>query len=239
MTCLTLVQTACARLGFLKPAAVVTSVDPQVQQFLALANEEGQSLSEATNWQALRKEGLFTTVAAQQQGTIATIAPGCKFIVNDTIWNRTLRMPVFGPLSPQQWQQQAAMFYQGHWNQFRIFDDTINFIPTPPAGQNCAFEYVSRNWTAAGFESFQDDNDASLLDEKLMVLGVIWRFKQAKGLDFTTDLTKYQRQLTNLIARETPKPILDLGGDIYDGVGIPVGNGVIGSSTGFLPPFFR
>lgn len=218
---------------------MVTSPDLQVQQFLALANEEGQSLSEATNWQVLREEGTFTTVAAQQQGALSTIAPGCKFIVNDTIWNRSLRMPVFGPLSPQSWQQQAALFYQGPWNQYRIFDDTINFLPTPPAGQECAFEYVTKNWTTSGNETFQGDSDAPLLDEAVMVLGLIWRFKQAKGLDFTSDLTKYQRQVDNLIARETPKPVLNMGGDIYDGVGIPVGNGVIGSSTGFLPPIFR
>lgn len=239
MTCLTLVQTATARLGLFTPTAVVTNPDPQVQQFLALANEEGQSLAESTNWQALRKQATFTTVAAEQQGLLSAIAPGCKFIVNDTIWNRSLRMPVFGPLSPQVWQQQAAMFYQGPWNQFRVFGDAINFIPEPPAGQQCAFEYVTRNWTASDAESFQSDADTSLLDEQVMVLGVIWRFKQAKGLDFTSDLTKYQRQVANLLSRETPKPILDLGGDVFDGVGIPAGNGIIGGSTGFLPPIFR
>ena len=239
MTCLTLIQTAMSRLGFQQPTAVVTSPDLQVQQFLALANEEGQALAEATNWQVLRNEATFVTVAAQSQGSLSTIAPGCKFIVNDTIWNRSLRFPVFGPLSPQQWQQQAAMFYQGPWNQFRIFNDTINFIPTPPAGQNCAFEYVTKNWTTSNAETFQSDTDAPLLDEKVMVLGTIWRFKAAKGLDYQGDLTKYQRQVQNLISRETPKPILDLGGDIFDGVGIPVGNGVIGSSTGFMPPIFR
>lgn len=239
MTCLTLVQTAMGRLGFLKPQAVFTSQDLQVQQFLELANEEGQALAEDTNWQVLRKEATFVTVAAQSQGSLTTIAPGCQFIVNDTIWNRSLRFPVFGPLSPQQWQQQAAMFYQGPWNQFRVMNDTINFIPTPPAGQNCAFEYVSRNWTTSNAETFQSDTDASLFDEKLMVLGLIWRFRSAKGLDYQADLTKYQRRMANLRDRETPKPILDMGGDIFDGVGIPVGNGVIGSSTGFLPPIFR
>lgn len=239
MSCLTLIQNACARLGFIKPGAVMTSQDLQIQQLLALANEEGQSLAEATNWQALRAEGTFTTVAAENQGSLSTIAPGCKFIVNDTIWNRSLRMPVFGPLSPQIWQQNAAMFYQGPWNQYRIMDDSIHFIPTPPAGQQCAFEYVSKNWTSTGNDSFTADTDLSLLDEQVMTLGLIWRFKQAKGLDFSSDLTKYQRQLSNLLSRETTKPVLDMGGDVWDGIGVPVGNGVIGSSTGFLPPIFR
>lgn len=236
MTCLTLVQTAYKRLGLSNvPTAVVTSTDPQVAQFLALANEEGQTLSEATNWQALVKQGTFTTLATEIQGQMSTIAPGCKFVTNDTIWNLALRMPVFGPLSPQNWTQQKAMFYQGPWNQYRIFDDQIHFLPTPVAGQACSFEYTTKYWTVAGTsEEFVSDTDSPLLDEKVMVAGLIWRFRQAKGLDFQADLTKYTRLVADLIARETPKPILSLGDaefDMWSRNGTAVVSGVIGGIT--------
>lgn len=239
MTCLSIVQDVCGRLGLIQPTAAITNPDPQIKQLVSLLNEEGKSLAQETNWQALRKQATFTTVAQEQQALLSDIAPGCKFIVNDTIWNRSLRMPVFGPLSPQNWQQQVAMFYKGPWNQFRVFNDAINFIPTPVEGQTCAFEYVTKNWTGSNATTMQSDTDTSLLDEDVLTLGVIWRFRQAKGLDFSADLTKYQRLAANLVARETPKPILNLGGDVFDGIGIPVGNGIIGSNTGFLPPIFR
>jgi hypothetical protein len=238
MTCLTLVQTAYKRLGLPNlPTAVVTSTDPQVAQFLALANEEGQTMAEATNWQALVKTASFTTVNTEIQGLMSTIAPGCKFIVNDTIWNLSLRFPVFGPLSAQRWAQNKAMFYQGPWNQYRVFDDQIHFVPTPPAGQSCTFEYTTKYWTTAGTsEEFVSDTDSSLLDEKVMVLGLIWRFRQAKGLDFQSDLTKYTRLLADYVARETPKPVLDLDSAMFNSSGsFDMGSGVIGSSTGFLP----
>jgi hypothetical protein len=82
----------------------------------------------------------------ETQGALTTIAPGCKFIVNDTIWNRTLRMPVFGPDGAQLWQQQKAMYYAGPWNQYRVRGGNILFVPVPTAGQSCYFEYVSQNW---------------------------------------------------------------------------------------------
>lgn len=216
MSCLTLVQNACMRLGLNKPAAVVTSTDPQVLQFLALANEEGQTLAETTNWQALTVEANFTTVATEVQGLLTTIAPGCKFIVNDTIWNRSLRMPVFGPLVAQTWQQQKAMYLQGPWNQFRLVNGAIKFLPTPVAGQSCYFEYVTKNWTSTGNSNFANDVDTALLDEDVMVMGLIWRFRQAKGLDFQADLTKYQRRVADLVAREAPKPMLDMGDSMND-----------------------
>lgn len=237
MTCLTIVQTACGRLGLNSPTVVISSTDPQTQQMLALLNEEGQTIAETTNWQALVKQGAFTTVATEIQGSLSTIAPGLKFIVNDTIWNLSLRFPVFGPLSPQNWAQQTAMFYQGPWNQFRIFDDQIHFVPTPPAGQSCRFEYITRNWTASGAEEFQSDTDTSLLDEKVMVMGLIWRFRQAKGLDFSADLEKYTRRLADMTARETPKAVLSMNANFYgwDESPFGMGSGVIGSTTGFLP----
>jgi hypothetical protein len=237
MTCLTLVQTACTRLGLNKPTAVVTSSDPQIMQLLALANEEGQTLAEMTNWQALVKPASFVTVATEIQGSMSTIAPGCKFIVNDTIWNQSLRFPVFGPLSAQRWAQQKAMFYQGPWNQFRVFDDQIHFVPTPPAGQTCTFEYTTKFWTSSGAEEFQSDSDTSLLDEKVMVMGLITRFRQAKGLDFQADLVKYQRRVADMIAREAPKPILSMDDGMWGWGDSPfdMGSGVIGSNTGFLP----
>ena len=237
MTCLTLVQTAWKRLGLQSPPSVVVgSVDPQVMQFLALLNEEGQTLAEETNWQALAQQGTFTTVATEIQGALSTIAPGCKFIVNDTIWNQSLRFPVFGPLSAQRWAQQKAMFYQGPWNQFRVFDDQIHFVPVPVAGQTCNFEYVSKFWTSAGTTEFTADTQTSLLDEEVMVMGLIWRFRQAKGLDYSADLEKYKRRLVNLVARETPKPVLTLDQGAWNwNSTFDMGSGVIGSSTGFLP----
>jgi hypothetical protein len=216
MTCLSIVQTVTARLGLNSPTAVVTSVDPQIRQLLALLNEEGQTLAEATNWQSLTVEASFNTVAAEVQGPLSTIAPGCKFIVNDTIWNRSLRMPVFGPLVAQTWQQQKAMYLQGPWNQFRVVNDQIKFLPIPPAGQSCYFEYITKNWTSGGTDTFTDDAQTSLLDESVMVMGLIWRFRQAKGLDYSADLEKYLRRVSDFVGRETPKPMLDMGDSFND-----------------------
>lgn len=237
MTCLSIVQTVCKRLALNVPTVVASSTDPQTMQLLALLNEEGQTLAEATNWQALVASASFVTVATEIQGAMSTIAPGLKFVVNDTIWNQSLRFPVFGPLSAQRWAQQKAMFYQGPWNQWRIFDDQIHFVPTPPAGQTCTFEYVTKNWVSGSASEFTADAETSLLDEQVLIMGLIWRFRQYKGLDYSADLEKYSRRVADLVARETPKPVLnmDVGGFGWTNDSFDMGSGVIGSPTGFLP----
>lgn len=234
MTCLSIIQNVVKRIlpNTTTPTVAIASTDPQIIQLLALLNEEGQTLADETNWQALTLETSFTTVATEEQTTLSTTAPGLKFIINDTIWNRTLRMPVFGPDSPQLWQQQLAMYYAGPWNQYRVRGDTIRFVPVPTAGQSCYFEYVTSNWVenAAGtttYSAFNADTDVSLLDEQLLELGLIWRWKMAKGLDYAADYQKYERRVINAKARDASAPTLNLDGTYNDFpaiVIVPAGN---------------
>ena len=221
MTCLSTLQTVCNRVGLNSPTYVIGNTDPQIIQLLALLNEEGETLAQRTAWQALVNEASFTTVATEVQGSLSTIAPGLKFIVNDTIWNRDLRRPVYGPLAAQRWQQLKAMAMQGPFNQFRVRGDEILFIPAPSAGQSCYFEYVTDNWLtdaggSTGRSEFAADDDVSLLDEKLVILGTIWRWKAMKGFDFTTDLEKYEERVMNAISRDGSKDWLNLADNRFD-----------------------
>lgn len=232
MSLLSIVSNALAEMSLPIPAAVVTSLDPQIKQMFALANREGKSLAQRTRWTALQFEATFTTVATENQATLATIAPGLKFVTNNTIYNRTLRRPVFGPLSAQDWQQKKAMFLAGPWNQFRIQNGIIKFIPIPVAGQQCFFEYSSSAFVLAANNTtrkteFTADDDVSVLDEELITLGVIWRFKKAKGLDYEVDAQEYTAYVANSIARDGSKPVLSAGGgysDVPVGVFVPAGS---------------
>lgn len=232
MSMLTVVNDAQRRLNLSVSSSVAGSSDETAVQMLALLNQAGEEMAEAYPWQVLVKEATFTTVATESQGAMSTIAPGFFYILNNTIWNRSLRRPVFGALSPNEWQLLKASSVTGPFQQYRIRGDTLRFIPAPPADQTCAFEYVSKNWctTADGNtekSAFTLDADVSLLDERLLTLSLVWRFKQAKGLDFTAELTMYETRLGNEMARDGGKPVLDLNGKVQilmPGVMIPQGN---------------
>lgn len=222
MSLLTLVQKACRSpgIGLPSPSAVATSSDEGVLQIMQLANEEGEELSSRGPWQALQVETTFTTVATTIQGLMTTIAPNLNYIINDTIWDRDLRRPVFGPLTPAWWQQQIAQVMTGPWTQFRVRQGQLLFTPDPPAGDTCAFEYITKAWcnssTGTAQTAYEADDDVSLLDEDIMRLGIIWRWKQGKGLEYGEDYNKYERRVANALGRDASKPILNLGEVRYD-----------------------
>lgn len=231
LSCLQIIQTACRRIGILAPNAAVGSTDPQIIQLLALSEEEGQEQADRYQWETLQQEATFTTVAAQIQTTVAAITTGFNYIVNDTIWNRTLRRPVYGPKSQQDWQQDKALQLNGPFNSFRIINDVINFYPNPVAGESCYFEYISENWitTSGGSASaiWTNDADTPKLNSNLMVLGTIWRWKQAKGLDYAEDFAKYESNILDAMGRDAGKPTLSMNGarwEIQPAILVPRGS---------------
>ena len=219
-------------MGITPPASVSGSTDPQILQLMALANEEGQDLSARYPWQNLRQESTFSTVAAESQGSITTLAGSdFRYILNDIMWNRSLLRPVFGPLGPQNWQALKARNVTGPFQQFIMRGNTVRFIPIPPAGQTVAFEWISKNWVtlAAGGTSstWAADADTGLLDEEIMTQGIIWRWKEAKGLAYAEDYNKYERLVNDQMARDGGKGRLNLGGSVNDfpvGILVPIGN---------------
>jgi hypothetical protein len=233
MTTLTILNDAALRIGLPQMAAAVGSTDPTALQLVALLQEELNYLINAHQWTILDQEATFSTIPTEYQGEIATIAPGLRFILNNTIWNRDLRRPVFGPLSPQKWQELEAMQLKGPWNQFRIRGGKLYFLPAPATGHACYFEYAgSYPVIAAADSSYKArvtlDTDTFVFNEEVLTLGLIWRFKGQKGFDYSEDRDKYNRLLLDEVARDGSKPTLNLvggtGHELVPGIMVPTGS---------------
>ena len=168
MTLLTMINGAQDTIGLTRSTVVVASTDGNTRTLLALAQTEGRELQERYSWPQTQLEATHTTLAAQLQGVMTTIAPGFGYILNQTFWNRTLTQPVTGPLSPQEWQ----------------------------------------------------------LDENLMQMGVVWRFKKKNGLDYSEDYRIYEQKLANETARVGGKKVLSMqsGGNSNTGIYVPEGS---------------
>jgi hypothetical protein len=172
-------------------------------------------------------------VGLQAQGLITTLAgPDFNFIVNETMWNRSQRRPVFGPKSPAEWQQLEAQYMQGPWIQYRLRGNQLLFLPAPSPGFAIYFEWISKYWcqnatTVQGQTSMLLDTDAGILDERLLTLGTLWRFKQKNKLEYGEDVDIYEAAVEDSITRDGSKARLNLGGaqsDIYPGVVVPAGS---------------
>lgn len=232
MSLLTLVADAAVELGFTEPNTIMTSTDPAITVLRGLADKEGKELARRFDWARLQTEATFTlaTATAVQVVAIHTTWSDFGHIINGTMWNRTQGQPVRGPLTAQEWQMKKAAAAQAAWgNYFRIRGDSILFFPNPSSADTIYFEYVSDKWcqsvAGARQSAWNADTDTALLDEDIMKLGLIWRFRKSKGFDYGEDFATYEKALADVFGIDGGRPAVDMTGDEYlFGVNIPDGS---------------
>ncbi len=216
MTLLTTINGAQDTIGIPRSSVVVSSTDPNVRTLLNFAQIEGRELLERFSWPATQAEATHTTLNAELQGVMTTIAPGFGYILNQTFWDRTLTQPVTGPLSPAEWQHLQARVTTGPYASYRLKGGELFAYPAPPAGNTWVFEYQTVNFCQDNASTAQSawaaDDDTGILDENLMQMGIVWRFKKKNGLDYSEDFRVYEQKLANDTARVGGKKVLNMQG---------------------------
>lgn len=232
MAMLQLIQRFCERTNLNSPSTVYGSTDPQITQIKALLEEEGNDLAKRGDWNELTFEATHTTVATESQGAIATIATnGFRNIKNDTIWDRTLKLPL-PVLNDVEWQAQKGFATTGPNYSVRIRGGLLISNPVPAASHTWAFEYISKNWILGADgttykQFFTLDTDTLLLPEELLTLGLRWRWKKEKGFDYAEDFNTYEKQVTQALGSNGMKKRLSMDGGVVDArphIAIPQGN---------------
>ena len=216
MSLLTMIQDATDQIGLPRPTSAIGSSDTQVRQLVALANQEGRELARRGLWEQLTKETTFTTTATEEQSSV--IPSDFDRLIEGSIWNRTQGRKVAGPIDPQRWQALKTNLFNSVWDSFRIRGSAFLCQPTPVAGETWAFEYITLNWLtdasgATERAEWAADDDVGLLCEKLMGLGVVWRFLKAKGMDYSEPFRTYEMELQQRLANSGGMRILDLSSD--------------------------
>lgn len=228
MTFLAVIQNSCDRLGLTRPSVAYTSSDPQIRQLLGLAQQEGKELAKRHAWQKLTKEKTFTATATEEQSS--AVPSDFDRFIDETMFNRSRKRPVFGPITPQEWQFTKSVVSTTIVEHWRQRGDSIMLTPTPTAGDTYAYEYVAVNWCQSEAGTAQSawaaDTDTGILPEELMTDGVVWRFLRAKGFDYAEAMRTYELQVAQAVARDGGKKNLNAGRNrhLKPGIFVPDGN---------------
>ena len=234
-TLLDIIRRFMERTGLPKPAFSIGNTDAQVAQILGLLEEATEELvmRNARGWQILTREAVFVTKAQEVQGSLSELAPGFRAVTNDTLFNRTTRLPIYGPLLPMERQATKALQTAGPYYRYWIANDQLHLYPIPPAGQTIAFEYTSTAcWSdgqsPATYSEYPTTDTAICLFPKPVVIAQLrWRWKKEKGLEYAQDFDSAELLLNAAIAADGTRRVVDLGGTelvARPGIMIPTGS---------------
>lgn len=215
MALLDIIQQHCLLHGLAKPPVVATATDAPTLQMLAILNDLMDMIRKESKFTGYVNISTFPALAAEDQGAMATLFPGFMTLSNGTFFNRTLNIPIIGPLTDTEWESLKAATALGPYSSYRILQGHLYMYPLPPAGNTLALEYKSKYGVqSAGGTPKQYwtlDTDIGVIDEAILRKGLAYRWKEVKGLPYQGDQVEYYNQLNNFIATDGSKRTYNLG----------------------------
>lgn len=231
-TLLQLMQKFCLRRLLPKPAIVMASQDDQTLQLVELLNEVLEDLTTRYVGTALQKSTTWASLGTESQGVLTTLAPyGFKWMINETFWDRTARLPVFGPKTASEWETLKATPLTSPYLQYRIQGGELLVNGGAlPVGHTLAFEYAS-DWSvydgAAYKASFTADTDTNVYPDSVLLAGLNWKWRLEKGLDYAEAYRTYEAQLADFTGHDGTKSVISMEGDAagyQPGIFVPTAN---------------
>jgi len=240
---LDVIQRVSRAVGISAPTAAYGSTDEGALQMVELLNQECRSLASRHDWSFMRAEAAFTAVATTSQGTLTACTGatfyGVKGIVNDTMWNATRQLPIYGPTSNRRWQANKMLNVAGPYSEYRLsgelnFGDSLLVItPAPTAGDSIHFQYQTKWWCQPNgsgstlVANIQSDSDVLNFDQDLLLAGLEWRWLRKKGLSYAEEFASYEALVASAIRNDGSKPRLRMDGpseQFRAGYVIPIGD---------------
>lgn len=198
MSLLTMIRNVCQEMGMTAPTAILTATDRQTLQMLRLVYRTGEELRARVDWPELLTEADIT---------LATDTPQYAYpsdldrVIYETEWKGTDTWPLIGPLSPQEYEARvrgiSSVTEYDHFIAKGSSTAQFTIFPTPDAaddGKHIYFLYQSNKWTlnsGTASATFQADAATSIIDEGLVELGVMWRYKAQNGMEYQEDKAQY------------------------------------------------
>jgi hypothetical protein len=214
MTLLSVVQGVCAVVGVAMPTSVFTNItnNRTMTEMLALANEMAQRIAyDEGDWQRLRSTNTMTGDAIKTAFDLP--ADYKRMLLTSNLWRSTSALtPMRFVPDTDEWLNRRALNIYDAWGEWTMLGGQIRIAPTLAVGITAYYAYLQKNCIAlksGGYgDSFQDDADSYVLDERVLKLGMIWQWKAQKGSPYQEDMGTFEDALGSVQGRDSPAPIL-------------------------------
>lgn len=220
MTIASALQSAAVRLVGRKPSVFLSATTPLELELVDLANEVAKSLVAAHDWQVLTR--MFTingdgeTIAFDLPDDYDRLPKSAS--INSANWQTWRYTPA---RDLDQWfdlTNGMGIASPGSWiilgGQFQIY-------PAPGTGDEANFYYISKDYARAANgalkSEFTADDDEFVLDERLITLGVIWRWRAQKQLAYGDDEKNFDIAEMQAIGKDKGPRLLKTGPSTFPG----------------------
>jgi hypothetical protein len=181
-TVLTLIQNFTDKMGLPTPNALVGATDKSTKQYRSLLRETVADLGEY-RWQNQRVRRTFNSVAGQLQGLLTTLFGADYFgMEQDSMWNNTRIMRVYGPISDQVFNALQTIPNSGPTFQFYLSRDSLYLCPNNIVANEVYSAIIISNYCVLALGNPANYQQSVTNDADTLVFpdNVVQRFFEAK-----------------------------------------------------------
>ena len=198
---LQVIQDASLKLGISKPGAVFGATDRTALELQSVANEAAQRILDEHDWRLLQTRQDFT-------GDGTTSAYDLPFdykrmLKDGRLWSSRTFGPLLAVQGEDDWLRLSVRKYTIVIGSWIILGGQMLFNPAIYAAEVVSWYYVSNLIAIAADTTLQsefiNDSDVFRLNSRILQLGIIWEWRQRKGLPYQEDLQTYELALAKAI----------------------------------------
>lgn len=213
MSVLSVIQGLSAKIGVSRPAAIFGSTEREHFELADMANDTADYIARLHEWQALKRRYTITGNGA----TDAYALPDGydRMPVVQRVWTDRLQCPLEGPVDHDVWLGRLTRredFSLGSWT---LLGGAIAFNPVLADGETASFYYLEGSYAIDADDmvkpAFTADDDLFRLDERLLRLGIIWRWRMQKGMPYAEDLGDFEALLSYRIGKDGGPKVIAAG----------------------------
>lgn len=178
------------------PASFTGSTDSTAKMLLAHAVETGEEITRRAEWSKLFRSQAIAASASSiaLPDDFHRMIKGGSIVLGGTSYG-----PVLPVKSMDQWQFLSVVPSTQRF--FFISNGSVLFSPAIGA-DGATMHYVSRYWITDGTDEITSDENEPVFSGELMALGVLWRYKRAKGAQFADTASEFEAELARELAAD-------------------------------------
>jgi hypothetical protein len=209
MTVLSACQSAATKLNQPRPATVYGSTTPFAQELGDLANETATAIAKAHEWQVLTKLATLTGDAS----TTAFALPSDydRLPLKASLLTSQFSSPLTQARDLDEWLDLQIRPFIGAPGYWMILGGQVQVVPAIETGVTAQFYYIGNQIASGSKTTFTTDADTFLLPERLLTLGIVWRWKAQKGLEYAEHLKNYEIAFGEEAGRDRGMRMLSMG----------------------------
>lgn len=214
-----IINDVCVEVGLDENDDPFDSTDKSIAKLCRLLTLCGRELIGVHQWQRMVREHSITTDSLDSGSY--PLPTDYLYLIDQTGWTPTNRLPLGGPLSAQDWSFIVGSGFQQQtiYISFREFEGTFNVLPNDPVpdGIEITFEYISNCFavTVPGdipINRVTDGTDLIWFPPILIQKFLKLRYLESIGFPTDAAMDQFNSALATWLPKDKSAPVLHMGG---------------------------